>query len=113
MTVLERLTAPGPKRILALDGGGVRGMLTLGFLEQLERLLRDRHQRPDLRLCDYFDLIGGTSVGATMAAGLAIGMDVTELREVAVDMLKVFERKRLKIWHSIFLAAPVQAVLAT
>lgn len=111
MTLLERLTAPGPKRILALDGGGVRGMVTLGFLEQLERLLRERHKRPDLRLCDYFDLIGGTSVGSSMAAGLAIGMNVADLREVAVDMLKVFQRKRWKRWHSIFSAEPLRAVL--
>jgi patatin-like phospholipase/acyl hydrolase len=98
--------------MLALDGGGVRGMVTLGFLEELERLLRERHQRPDLRLCDYFDLIGGTSVGSTMAAGLAIGMEVAELREVAEDMLKVFTRKRMKVWHSLFSAAPLQAELA-
>jgi len=113
MTVLEKLTVPGPKRILALDGGGVRGMVTLGFLEQLERLLRERHQRPDLRLCDYFDLIGGTSVGSTLAAGLAIGMEVSELRELSMDLLqRVFGRKRWKIWHSIFWAKPLQEVLA-
>jgi patatin-like phospholipase/acyl hydrolase len=43
MSVLERLTAPDPKRLLALDGGGIRGAITLGFLEQMERLLRARH----------------------------------------------------------------------
>jgi hypothetical protein len=113
MSILERLTAPGPKRILALDGGGVRGTITIGFLEQLERLLRERHQRPDLRLCDYFDLIGGTSVGSTLAAGLAIGMEVSELRELSMDLLqRVFGRKRWKVWHSIFWAKPLQSVLA-
>lgn len=112
MSLFDRLTAPGPKRILALDGGGVRGLITLGFLERLERLLRERHGRPDLRLCDYFDLIGGTSVGSSMAAGLAFGMSVAELREVSMDMLKVFHRKRWKRWHSLFSAEPLQAVLA-
>ena len=33
MKLIDRLTAPGPKRMLALDGGGIRGALTLGFLE--------------------------------------------------------------------------------
>lgn len=113
MTVLERLTAPGPKRILALDGGGVRGMLTIGFLERLESLLRERHQRPDYRLCDYFDLIGGTSVGSTLAAGLAVGMEVAELGELAMDMLEnLFGRRRWKFWQSIFSSAPLRAVLA-
>jgi patatin-like phospholipase/acyl hydrolase len=101
MSILERLTAPGPKRILALDGGGVRGTITIGFLEQIERVLRERHQRPDLRLCEYFDLIGGTSVGSTLAAGLAIGMEVSELRELSMDLLqRVFGRKRWKVWPS-------------
>jgi hypothetical protein len=40
---LERLERPGPKRVLALDGG-IRGVITLGFLERIETLLRDRRQ---------------------------------------------------------------------
>ena len=35
MSLLDRLNAPGPKRILALDGGGVRGAITLGYLQRL------------------------------------------------------------------------------
>lgn len=113
MTVLDRLTALGPKRILALDGGGVRGMLTLGFLERIERLLRERYQRPDYRLCEYFDLIGGTSVGSTLAAGLAIGMEVAELKELAMKLLKnLFGRRRWKVWQSLFSPAPLRALLA-
>jgi len=69
----ERLSAPGPKRILAIDGGGVRGAVAVAFLQQLERILRERYAKPDLVLSDYFDLIGGTSVGAILAAGLALG----------------------------------------
>ena len=44
----NRLIAPGPKRILALDGGGVRGMITLAILERIEALLAKayRHARP-------------------------------------------------------------------
>jgi patatin-like phospholipase/acyl hydrolase len=76
MSVLERLTSLGPKRLLALDGSGIRGAITLGFLEQMARLLRARLKREDLKLYDYFDLIGGTSTGAIIASGLAIGMPV-------------------------------------
>ena len=29
MTLTERISAPGPKKILTLDGGGIRGMMTV------------------------------------------------------------------------------------
>ncbi|MBK6932452.1 MAG: patatin-like phospholipase family protein [Saprospirales bacterium] len=80
--VLARLTAPGPKRMLALDGGGIRGAIALGFLEKIEKILRDRHGNPNLLLCDYFDLIGGTSTGAIIATMLATGRSVSELIEL-------------------------------
>jgi patatin-like phospholipase/acyl hydrolase len=76
------LLGPGPKRILALDGGGLKGILTLGYLEALEQRLRQRHGNdPDFRLSDYFDLIAGTSTGAIIAACLALGMSVGEVLE--------------------------------
>lgn len=80
----QRLSAPGPKRVLSIDGGGVRGALAIGFLEQLEAALRARYGRPDLVLSDYFDLIGGTSVGAILAVGLALGRS-------AQDVARTFE----------------------
>lgn len=71
-----------PKRILALDGGGLRGVLSLGILESVEDLLRERHGGDqDFRLCHYFDLIAGTSTGAIIAAALAQGWSVGELKE--------------------------------
>jgi uncharacterized protein len=73
--------ALSPKRILALDGGGIRGILTLQFLQALETLIRARFGEKT-RLCDYFDLIGGTSTGSIIAAGLACGMTVNDLQEL-------------------------------
>lgn len=74
-----RMRAEGPKRILAIDGGGVRGALAVGMLGKLEKTLREKLGRPDLVLSDYFDLIGGTSTGAIIAAGLALGRDCANL----------------------------------
>ena len=52
---------PGQElRLLALDGGGVRGLSSLIILEQLmETIDPDSPPKP----CDYFDMIGGTSTG--------------------------------------------------
>lgn len=69
-----RYAAPRPRRLLALDGGGIRGVMTLCILEQLEREI----SQP---LWQFFDYIAGTSTGGIIAAGLARGMSAGELIE--------------------------------
>jgi hypothetical protein len=77
----ERVDALGPKKLLALDGGGIRGVLSLEVLDAMERLLRvETGAGPEFVLADYFDYVAGTSTGAIIAAGLANGMSVSELR---------------------------------
>jgi hypothetical protein len=71
---------PGPKRILALDGGGVRGAISVAFLERIETLLSDR-LGSKVRLGDWFDLIGGTSTGALIAGALALGFRTAQVKE--------------------------------
>jgi len=67
-------------RLLALDGGGIRGILTLEVLARMETLLAEATGiGSDFRLCQFFDYIGGTSTGAIIAAGLARGMSVTKI----------------------------------
>lgn len=89
-----------PKRILALDGGGIRGALTLGFLEKFEEIIREKEKDPNLRLCDYYDLIGGTSTGAIIAAGLSIGMTATEIKDLYLELGdKIFGKRRSWFLH--------------
>ncbi len=69
-----------PHKMLALDGGGIRGLITLGILGEMEKSLAQRTGQGDaFRLGTWFDYIGGTSTGAIIAAGLARGMAVKEL----------------------------------
>ncbi|HYK21454.1 MAG TPA: patatin-like phospholipase family protein [Pyrinomonadaceae bacterium] len=99
MSLVERLTAPGPKRILSLDGGGIRGALSLGYLRKIEQILRERHNKPDLLLSDYFDLIGGASTGAIIAAALAIGKEVAEIEDLYLRLGdKVFTKHKWWRW---------------
>ena len=95
MTLLERFQTDSPKRILALDGGGIRGALTLGYLQKIEDTLREQNGGDEsFRLCDYFDLIGGTSTGSIIAACLAIGMKVKEITEMYLQLGgEIFEKK--------------------
>lgn len=73
------------KRILALDGGGIRGVFSLQILRRIERLLREERRQPDLVLADEFDLFAGTSTGAIIAAGLCWGMSVDAVEQMYVD----------------------------
>ena len=87
------------KRILALDGGGVRGLITLGILKRIEETLAPRFPgRPeDFRLCHYFDLIAGTSTGAIIATALALGMSVDEVKRHYEDMCpRIFRRQGIR-----------------
>jgi hypothetical protein len=79
--------APGPKRLLALDGGGTKGIIELAFLARMETLLREHTGAgDDFRLADWFDLIGGTSTGSIIAAGLAMGKSVAALTRLYLDL---------------------------
>jgi hypothetical protein len=87
-----------PKRILALDGGGLRGILTLGILKKIETVLGERYADLDnFRLCHYFDLISGTSTGAIIAATLAVGWTVDQIREKYMSLgERVFKKSLLR-----------------
>lgn len=73
------------KRILSLDGGGIRGVFSLEILLRIEALLREHLQAPRLVLADHFDFFAGTSTGAIIATGLCWGMTVEEILEFYVQ----------------------------
>lgn len=86
--LIPRMTAKGPKKILALDGGGIRGMMTVEILAAIEDLLRDAQpqaKRDVFVLADYFDFVAGTSTGAILAACISLGMPVSKIRKFYVE----------------------------
>jgi patatin-like phospholipase/acyl hydrolase len=74
-----------PRKLLALDGGGIRGVITLEVLARLEMLVRSKLRRPDAVLADYFDYVAGTSTGAIIATCIALGKTVEEVREFYIS----------------------------
>ena len=89
----RHLFGPGPKRLLALDGGGVRGALTVAILERIEALF-DAHYGKPVRLGDCFDLIGGTSTGAIIAGCLALGYRAAQVRDFYLKLAPSAFRRR-------------------
>lgn len=82
MSLQEKIKINGPKKILTLDGGGIRGILTVEILAKIEAMLRERSGRgKDFVLADYFDFFAGTSTGAIIAACLSWGMSVDRIRD--------------------------------
>ena len=78
MALTEKLPDGGKKKLLALDGGGIRGLITLEFLAKMESLLRERTGAgEDFVLADYFDYVAGTSTGAIIASTI-LGRKVAE-----------------------------------
>jgi uncharacterized protein len=70
----------GSFRILSLDGGGAKGVYTLGILREIEALI-------GRRICDEFDLIYGTSTGAIIAALLGLGKSIEEVTKLYFDIV--------------------------
>ena len=103
----RHLFGPGHKRVIAFDGGGVRGAISVAFLERIETIFAE-HQRKILtdyivakerqgiadekldaarkklndqfRLADWFDLVGGTSTGALIAGAVALGYSTANIK---------------------------------
>jgi len=101
-----------PRRLLSIDGGGVAGLIPAESLILIEQQL-DAITGSAAPLCDRFDLIGGTSTGAILAAGLCLGLKAENLRDFYLDYGKeVFTKVLwpLRFWHS-YPAGPIERCL--
>ena len=65
-------------KILSIDGGGIRGIIPAKVLCDLEEEIIAK-DGPSARLCDYFDLVCGTSTGGIIAIGIALGITAKEI----------------------------------
>jgi predicted acylesterase/phospholipase RssA len=72
------LGAIRPMRVLALDGGGYRGIFSAAILACLERDLQ-------ISLADCFDLVAGTSTGGIIALGLGAGLSAGEIVDFYIE----------------------------
>src|SRR5918999_1205712 len=81
------MDGPVRKRVLAIDGGGVRGVIPAAVLAELERVT-GRAVR------ESFDFLAGTSTGALIVAGLAAGIPAERL-------VRLYEERSGKVFRRI------------
>lgn len=79
-------------RILSLDGGGIRGLISATWLKRLQEKL----SKP---LNQYFDLVAGTSTGAILACGISKGLEIDQIIELYVERgREVFPSQSSRLW---------------
>lgn len=85
-------------RILSIDGGGMKGIISAIVLERLEELLRFYSRREDAVISDYFDLVGGTSTGSIITALLLAPDRTGKGGYVASDIINLYEQHGKEIF---------------
>jgi hypothetical protein len=116
----QHLFGPGPKRLLSFDGGGVRGAISVAFLERIEAIFKEHQEKlltdyiadkeragiadaklaaareklaGPFRLADWFDLVGGTSTGSLIAGAIALGFNTDDIKKFYLERAPfVFQR---------------------
>lgn len=87
-----------PFRILSLDGGGIRGVITARILQEVESKIQEHCGQS---LAEYFDMIAGTSTGSLLAAAVSLGYSPAEL-------IAIYTGKGLKIFPYRSLTSPAR-----
>jgi len=75
-------------RVLAIDGGGIRGVIPARILVHIEEILREVSRNEKAKISDYFDLVAGTSTGGILTALILApepGYSATDMVKLYVD----------------------------
>jgi predicted acylesterase/phospholipase RssA len=79
------------RRILAIDGGGIRGIVPAAFLATIE-------EASGKRILDHFDLIAGTSTGGVIALGLGLGLPARAIADFYLNEgPRIFDQEQPKV----------------
>ena len=81
-------------KVLAIDGGGIKGLYSSTILEHLE-------EKYNCNLSDYFDLICGTSTGGLIALALSLNIPAKDISAMYINKgSTIFPRRG--IWRQLF-----------
>jgi len=74
-------------KILAIDGGGIKGLYSSTILEHLEKKYKGN-------ISDYFDMLCGTSTGGLIALALSLKIPTKEISDIYLkNGNKIFPKK--------------------
>lgn len=102
-------STPPQRRVLSIDGGGIKGVFADWFLAEIEESLGEP-------LVDYFDLIAGTSTGGIISLGLGMGLTAKEILSFyenhGPDIFKASPLKVLRwLWAAKYKKSPLESAL--
>jgi uncharacterized protein len=95
--------ADGLFRVLSLDGGGSKGVYTLGVLKEVEAVAG----KP---LCQVFDMVFGTSTGSIIAALIALGYKIEDVETLYFDLIPKIMRHQFKAGRTKALKAEAECL---
>jgi hypothetical protein len=91
LSAFKKLNIPaGNKTILCLDGGGIRGILTIQLLKKLEEVA-------GIPCYELFDFVAGTSTGGIISGLIATGHDAKEIETIYDSFVKPIFTQRIPI----------------
>lgn len=80
---------PKKRVILCLDGGGMRGILTIQLLKKFEAIA-------GIPCYELFDMVSGTSTGAIIAGLITMGRSAVDIETMYINLVtEVFDKKSL------------------
>src|SRR4051812_29609038 len=81
-------------KVLAIDGGGVRGMIPAILLHEIE-------ERTGARIASLFDMIAGTSAGGILALGLVkpAADDQSTPEHAAAELCELYEWQATRLFN--------------
>lgn len=85
--------AEKPVRILSLDGGGMRGIIEIVVLSEMEREL-------EAPISEIFDMVVGSSTGGLVALILSLNDEKKQPRFEARDLLPIYQKHGKEIFHA-------------
>jgi predicted acylesterase/phospholipase RssA len=87
--------SPKPRWLLSLDGGGIRGLMQLQIIAEIERITKKS-------IIEMFDAVSGTSIGGIIASLLTMPdpLNPEKPKYSAQNLLDIFSKRKNEIFRS-------------